>query len=345
MSRFADRLLAWYQVNKRRLPWRGHSDPYAVWVSEIMLQQTRVEAVVPYFHRWMERFPTIGDLARAPEREVLKMWEGMGYYARARNLRKAAQIVMKEHGGRLPPGPDELRKLPGIGRYTAGAIASIAFGLDEPALDGNIRRVLARVFNITEVADSPRGAALLWSIAGKHLPKGRAGDYNQAMMDLGATICIAATPHCLVCPVNRLCTSRRLGIQADRPVLTHKKAGPHRIVAAAIITRGRKVLLAQRPSTGLLGGMWEFPNGRVRGAPANNVAKVIREQYQLEVEYVEPAALVRHAYSHFSVEVHAFKCKPITVPRLKYLRWVTIRALGDFPMGRVDRQIARKLAE
>src|SRR5512142_1128202 len=175
MTRFASKLLNWYQQNQRSLPWRGHPDPYAVWVSEIMLQQTRVEAVIPYFQRWMERFPTIADLAKAPEREVLRAWEGLGYYARARNLRKASQAVVEQHGGQLPRTADELRRLPGIGRYTAGAIASIAFGLDEPALDGNIRRVLARVFNVVEPADSPEGTRQLWNLAAKHLPKGEAG--------------------------------------------------------------------------------------------------------------------------------------------------------------------------
>lgn len=344
MSKFAERLLAWYHQNKRDLPWRGHPDPYAVWVSEIMLQQTRVEAVVPYFLRWMQHFPTLAALAEAPEREVLKLWEGMGYYARARNLRKAAQVVLQEYGGKLPSDLAELRKLPGIGRYTAGAIASMAFGLDEAALDGNIRRVLARVFDVAEPADSPRGAAQLWKLAEKHLPKGQAADYNQALMDLGATICIAANPRCQVCPVNRMCKARRLGVQTERPVLRKKGAVPHRVVAAAIITRGRSVLLAQRPSTGLLGGMWEFPNGRVKGSPANKVARVVREHYGPEIECGEPVGVVQHTYSHFSVEVHAFRCTPIAVPKRKDLRWVPVGQLGEFPMGRVDRLIAQKLA-
>src|SRR5512135_342672 len=205
MTKFASKLLRWYQEHGRVLPWRGEKAPYAVWVSEIMLQQTRVEAVIPYYRRWMERFPTVEVLARASERDVLRLWEGLGYYTRARNLRRAAQMVVERYGGQLPAEADELRKLPGIGRYTAGAIASIAFGGDEPALDGNIRRVLARVFNVTETADSTSGAAHLWRLAGEQLPSGRAGDYNQALMDLGATICVASNPRCAVCPVNRVC--------------------------------------------------------------------------------------------------------------------------------------------
>src|SRR5512143_3539120 len=164
-SSVAQRLLNWYRAHARPMPWRGHPDPYAVWVSEIMLQQTRVETVIPYFERWMRRFPTIRSLAEAPEHDVLTLWEGLGYYSRAHNLHSAARLVMERYGGELPGDPEQLRKLPGIGRYTAGAVASIAFGLDEPALDGNIRRVLARVFDVAEPADSPRGAARLWELA------------------------------------------------------------------------------------------------------------------------------------------------------------------------------------
>lgn len=344
MSRLATRLLRWYDENKRSLPWRGHPDPYAVWVSEIMLQQTRVEAVIPYFQRWMQRFPTIAALASAPEGEVLSVWEGLGYYARARNLRHAAQVIVEQYGGELPSDAASLRKLPGIGRYSAGAIASIAFGLDEPALDGNIRRVLARVFGVVERVDLPRGTKLLWALAAKHLPKGRAGDYNQALMDLGASVCVPASPRCPICPVRGMCQARKLGIQAELPVLKAKQAVPHRVMVAAVITRGSRVLLAQRPSTGLLGGMWEFPNGIVRGAPGRSVETVVRKLYHLEVQCGEPLGVVRHGYSHYSVSVHAFWCKPVSIPKAKNLRWVPLRQLAKFPMGRVDRQIARKLA-
>ncbi len=343
MSRFSSKLLDWYDQNKRTLPWRGHPDPYAVWVSEIMLQQTRVEAVTPYFERWMQRFPTVDSLAAAPEQDVLSAWEGLGYYARARNLRQAAKMVVEQYGGQLPQEAGELRQLPGIGRYTAGAIASIAFGRDEAALDGNIRRVLARVFNVEQPADSPQGIARLWELAEKHLPKGRAGDYNQALMDLGATICVPANPRCLICPVMKLCEARKLGIQDERPVLKAKKLGPHHIVAAGVIERKGRVLLVQRPSKGLLGGMWEFPNGRVRGVPLRHIQKVLRELYGLEVECSQPLGVVEHGYSHFSVSVHAFRCRPVSVPRMKSFQWVPVKKLGDFPMGRIDRQIARML--
>ena len=344
MSGFVRKLLQWYERNQRSLPWRGHADPYGVWASEIMLQQTRVEAVIPYFLRWMKRFPTIASLARASEREVLNHWEGLGYYARARNFRRAAQIVVREYGGELPSSTEALRALPGIGRYTAGAIASIAFGLDEAALDGNIRRVLARVFNVSEPVSSPAGESALWKLAEMHLPKGRAGDYNQAMMDLGATICVPINPHCSGCPMNVLCIARKLGIQEQRPVLKARKVVPHHVLAAAVITRRGRVLLAQRPSAGLLGGMWEFPNGKVKGAPARGLEKIVHKLYDLDVQCIEALGVVRHGYSHFSVEVHAFRCKADLVPKRQNLRWASVGRLEDYPMGKVDREIAGKLA-
>ena len=344
MSRLAARLLKWYGENRRALPWRGHPDPYAVWVSEIMLQQTRVETVIPYFLRWMERFPSITVLAHASERQVLRAWEGLGYYARARNLRQAARIVVKEFGGELPDQAAALRQLPGIGPYTAGAIASIAFGRDEPALDGNIRRVLARVFDVEQPADSPEGLRRLWDLAARNLPGGRAGDYNQALMDLGAAVCLPAGPRCPVCPLNRLCQARRLGIQEERPRLRARRGLPQHVRAAAVIVRNGKVLLAHRPAEGLLGGMWEFPNARVPALSGRKVAGALRAEYHLGVQIGEELANIRHAYSHFAVEVHAFRCRMSSTSDDPRLRWVPLRRLGDFPMGRTDRLIGRKLA-
>ncbi len=342
MNRFASRLLKWYKENRRALPWRDQADPYAVWVSEIMLQQTRVEAVIPYYLRWMERFPTLKALTKATEHEVLSMWEGLGYYARARNLRRAAQVVQERLAGELPRTAEELRKLPGIGRYTAGAIASIAFGCDEPALDGNIRRVLARVFDVREPADTVRGMNLLWKIAGEQLPKGRAGDYNQALMDLGATICVPGEPRCPICPLNALCESRKRGVQAKRPVMSAKKHVPRHMLAAAVVFRRGRVLLAQRPSPGLLAGMWEFPNVRVDHS-GRRFAGRLRRAYGIAVKCGQSLGVLQHSYSHFHAEVHVFRCTPLIVPEAGTLRWVRVGELADFPMGRIDRQIARKL--
>ncbi len=325
------------------MPWRGHSDPYAVWVSEIMLQQTRVETVVPYFEKWMARFPTVTALAEASEQEVLNQWEGLGYYSRARNLHKAAKIVAEKFNGELPRDLDALRSLPGIGRYTVGAIASIAFGMDEPTLDGNLRRVFARLFDVTEPADSPAGEKILWGLAAEHLPKGQAGDYNQALMDLGATICLPKNPRCLLCPLTELCAAREAGAQELRPVLKPKKETPHVVHAAAVIVRGGKVLLAQRPPEGLLGGMWEFPNGPVESNPAEGLAQAVETGYGLQVQAGEGMGVVQHAYTHFKITVHAFRAEVARVPRRPNLQWIPIAELENYPMGKVDRQIARKL--
>ncbi|MBP7355647.1 MAG: A/G-specific adenine glycosylase, partial [Longilinea sp.] len=261
-AELAEKLLAWYAVNARTLPWRGHPDPYAVWVSEIMLQQTQVDTVSPYFERWMARFPTLEALAAASEQEVLALWEGLGYYSRARNLWRAARQVW-EAGGQMPRTAADLALLPGVGRYTAAAIASMAFGQNEAALDGNIRRVLARIFNVTLPARSPEGERQLWALAQQHLPPGRAGDYNQALMDLGSQICTPRAPACLVCPLQALCQAAALGLQAERPVMSSRPPVPLWTVTAAVIWRADRVLIARRPSRGLLGGLWEFPGGKL----------------------------------------------------------------------------------
>ncbi len=343
MSTFARRLLAWYHRNARTLPWRNHPDPYAVWVSEIMLQQTRVETVIPYFHDWMRRFPTIKSLAEASEQDVLNLWEGLGYYARARNSYKAAKIVVEKFNAQLPRDLDALRRLPGIGRYTVGAIASMAFGMDEPTLDGNIRRVFARVFNISLPADSSSGEKALWNLAAEHLPKGKAGDYNQALMDLGATICIPKNPHCLICPLMELCEARQKGNQDRRPVLKLKKKPPHYVLAAAVIMKNGRVLLAKRPSKGLLGGMWEFPNSRVVGDRARELSKSLRSGYQLKVQRNDALGVVHHAYTHFKVTVYVFQCKFVSKPANQNLTWTKISDLQNLPMGKVDREITKLL--
>ena len=343
-------LLAWYSEKRRELPWRGLSDPYAVWVSEIMLQQTRVETVIPYYKRWMSRFPTIASLAEASQQEVLAAWEGLGYYSRARNLQRAAQVVMAEHGGELPLDPHVLRKLPGIGRYTAGAIAAIAFGLDEPALDGNIRRVLARVFNVELPARSPAGERRLWELVSLHLPPGKASEYNQALMDLGATVCTRSAPRCPDCPLAPGCQARLLGIQKERPVGQKKTAIPHHTITAAVIVRDGQVLITQRPQHSLLGGLWEFPGGKTQ--PGESLAGCLRreicEELGMAINVQEVFGVYNHAYTHFRVTVHAFYCtlpngdKPQPL-QVSDLRWVRPPDLVSFPMGKVDRQIANQL--
>ncbi|MBP6208399.1 MAG: A/G-specific adenine glycosylase [Anaerolineales bacterium] len=345
MSTLSRLLLKWYRQHGRTLPWRDHPDPYAVWVSEIMLQQTRVETVIPYFEKWMKLFPDVKALAQASERDVLNAWEGLGYYSRARNLHKAAQIVASKFSGQLPRDLTDLRALPGIGRYTVGAIASMAFGMDEPTLDGNLRRVFARLFDVSEFADSPAGEKMLWDLAAQNLPKGQAGDYNQALMDLGATICTPKSPRCLLCPLMEICESRKKGTQEQRPVLKPKKSAPHYVHAAAVIMERGRVLLSQRPSEGLLGGMWEFPNARVNADPAKELTQALNAACRLKLKKGDPLGIVQHAYTHFKVTVHAFRCDVVSIPKEKNLKWVKITELGDYPMGKVDRQIADLLSK
>jgi A/G-specific adenine glycosylase len=344
MDKFARLILTWYSKHARKLPWRNHPDPYAVWVSEIMLQQTQVATVIPYFERWMRKYPNIARLAGAEEKAVLKEWEGLGYYARARNLLKASRLVLKERGGIIPSNPEELKSLPGIGRYTAAAIASMAFGADVATLDGNIKRVFARVFNISTAVNTSSGEIILWQTATLHLPKGRAGDYNQALMDLGATICLPKNPLCLECPLLDLCEAHRKGLQDDLPVATSKPVVPIRVKVAAVILRGEKVLLRQRPVNGLLGGMWGFPAGEVQTDPTLSVESVIESEYQLKVKLASPFAIVHHAYTHFRLTEHAFLC---TLKGKQHLpgrfQWVPLIQLGDYPMGKVDRRLADQL--
>jgi A/G-specific adenine glycosylase len=343
VTEFASRILNWYQNNARVLPWRGHPDSYAVWVSEIMLQQTRVETVVPYFERWLRQFPTLQALAAAPEQAVLSAWEGLGYYSRARNLHKAAQIVVSQFQGQLPPSLPELRKLPGIGRYTAAAIASIAFDQDVATLDGNLKRVFARVFDISQPADSPAGEEILWALAEKHLPTGRAGDYNQALMDLGASICLPRNPTCLLCPLTGLCKARSLGIQTQRPVMKPKAALPHQLKAAAILVLAEKTLLKQRPAHGLLGGLWEFPSAIVETDSPLACAAAIETEYKLKVSPLTRLEALQHTYTHFKLTQIPWRCELIQLPDDFSLQWVDISTLSEYPMGKVDRAIAKKL--
>ena len=351
---FSPRLLNWYAEHARQLPWRGDPDPYKVWISEMMLQQTRVETVIPYYLRWIERFPSIQALAAASEQEVLSAWEGLGYYSRARNLHHAAQVMMEKFSGQLPNDMHTLQQLPGIGRYTAAAIASIAFGRDEPALDGNIRRVLARLFDVSLPARSPAGEKRLWELASAICLPGRAGDYNQALMDLGATICTPRSPACPRCPLSELCQARLLGVQEERPVMEPKPPIPHYTVAAAVIQKegslpGENVLLARRPSHGLLGGLWEFPGGKLQDGedlPAC-LKREICEELGVDISVGEPFGIYRHAYTHFRVTLHAFLCTlSAGAPQAleaSELRWVKPAELGTFPMGKIDRQIASRL--
>ncbi len=348
-SPIASALLRWYAAHARDLPWRSQSSPYRVWISEIMLQQTRVDAVVPFYERWMRLFPDVQTLAAASERDVLIAWEGLGYYARARNLRGAAKLIVSRYSGRLPDRLEELRSLPGVGRYTAAAIASMAFGVDEPVLDGNVRRVLARYFDLRLPADSGAGLKRLWLLARQHLPPGRAADYNQALMDLGATVCLPRNPHCSRCPLRKSCSALRLGTVDRRPILRLKRPTPLYHVGTAVVMRRGRVLLAHRSSKGLLAGLWEFPNARLKqvakgGALSYTFATALKHSYGLHVRPDGLLCELNHAYTHFRVHVEAHSCHLLPPIPSRRLDWVPLDELPSYPMGKVDRQVAREIA-
>ncbi len=292
-------LLKWFDREKRAMPWRGTKDPYQVWLSEVMLQQTRVETVTRYWGRFLDRFPSVRALAEASEQDVLKAWEGLGYYRRARHLHRAAQEVVERHHGVVPSDEEAFRALPGVGDYTAGAVLSIAFGKPLPAVDGNVIRVLCRLHNIVEAPTRPETAARIRSIAADLVHRRRAGDWTQALMELGAIVCLPREPRCLLCPVARSCQGRAAGTAARLPVRAPKKA-PHRWEhACAVVRRRGRLLLVRRPEEGLLGGMWELPSGELDGEALDAaVPRILAQTTGLSATYDRELGSVDHAFTH-----------------------------------------------
>jgi len=344
-------LLRWFDREARDLPWRRTHDPYAIWVSEIMLQQTRVQAAVPYYERFMRRFPTVQKLAAARIDSILKLWEGLGYYCRARNLHKAAQEIVTRFGGQLPGTRSELLSLPGIGAYTAGAVSSIAFGQREPLVDGNVTRVLCRVFCVRR---NPKEAAVqkkLWSLAEELLPATRPGDFNQALMELGSEICLPKNPRCEVCPLRKVCLARLHGEQARLPVRWRKKPIPCHTVVVGVIERDGRVLIDKRPSGGLLGGLWEFPGGKVRPGESLEEAlhREVLEEIGIGIRVGELIATVDHAYSHFRIRLHAFRCTYASgTPHClgcDAIKWVRPDSLGRYAFPAANKKIIRALLD
>lgn len=309
---FSSDLLAWYDSQKRDLPWRINRDPYRVWVSEIMLQQTRVETVKPYYMNFMEKFPTVQALAEAPEDEVLKAWEGLGYYSRVRNLQTAAREVQANYGGIVPDTPEEIRTLKGVGPYTAGAILSIAYEKPEPAVDGNVMRVFSRLLYLTDDIAKPATRIKIEHLVRQVIPEGRAGDFNQALMELGAMVCTPRSPQCLTCPVFDYCIARREGVQEELP--NKGKAKPPRPVylQVALIVRDGAVLINKRPEQGLLAGMWEFPMVETEvdreAAKKDLLTQQMQERFGVEVEVREMQGEVQHTFSHLQWNMQVWLC-------------------------------------
>lgn len=322
-------LLEWFTTNARDLPWRRTRDPYAIWLSEVMLQQTRVETVVPYFERFLRRYPTVSALAGAKLDDVLSMWSGLGYYRRARELHAAAREVTERYGGAIPSEAAELKKLSGIGAYTAGAISSIAFGRQEPLVDGNVSRVLARLDGVALDIKSTEGSRAMWAAAARLVPIDAPGRFNEALMELGATICVPREPRCLLCPLRKLCAAAKEGRQAELPVTSAKSKVPVVAMVAAVVRHGSNVLFARRSEGGLFGGLWEPP---MVEAASLDVAKTALGAAGIDMSRaaLREAGRVRHVLSHRELDVlvvsgkarSLFSPAPPTAPPYERAAWL-----------------------
>jgi len=346
-----ERLLGWFARHKRDLPWRREPrDPYRVWLAEVMLQQTQVATVIPYYERWLARFPTLEALAAASLDDVLKLWEGLGYYARARHLHAAVRAVMHNYGGRIPRTVEALLSLPGVGRYTAGAVASLAFNADAPVLDGNVKRVLGRVYGLR----APKDGAL-WRLAQSLLPPGRAGAFNEALMDLGSMVCLPRAPRCGLCPLREQCAAFASGDPESFPGRSTKKTLPHhRILTALIVDPAGRVLLGQRPAGGLLGGLWEFISSDLRAdcaaeePGADQLLRMLAVRAGLIADQAEVRWLgeVKHAFTHLRITRRAWlvtlpESAPTTDEAGAYARlcWVAPAEVANLALTRSDQKL------
>ena len=348
------KLLAWYDKNRRDLPWRNTSDPYAIWVSEAMLQQTRVAAVVPYYSKFMRRFPDVRSLADADLETVLKTWEGMGYYARARNMHRAAGQIVERYRGELPSSFSELKTLPGVGDYIAAAVASIAFQKPRPVVDGNVKRVLARLFLLDTPANAPGAHDVFLREAENFLDENDPeshGTFNQAIMELGALVCAPRKPSCPNCPVSGHCRAFEQGVVSEFPKRNKKKEIPEYQVAAAVLRKNGKILITRRKPEGHLGGLWEFPGGKVREneTPEEACVREIKEEVDLEISVESFLTRIRHAYTHFKIAMDVFNCSFVSGKvRLNGpvdYRWVTAGELDQYPFPGADRKFMGLIAD
>jgi A/G-specific adenine glycosylase len=300
VSKFASTLIRWQRRHGRReLPWQGTRDPYRIWLSEVMLQQTQVAAVIPYYERFLRRFPTVGTLAAASEDEVLELWSGLGYYARGRNLHAAAKQIA---ACGFPATAREIEQLPGVGRSTAAAIAAFAFGERAAILDGNVKRVLARYFGI----EGPLNQDELWELAERLLPKSDIETYTQALMDLGATVCIRSSPRCEACPVRSACKARKLERTAEIPAPRPRKALPEKSVTWLLLLEGPRILLETRPAPGLWGGLWSFPE-----APSKDVHGYCRRTFGCEMRSHRALETLNHGFTHFRLRIEPLLCQVV----------------------------------
>lgn len=338
---FRRALLAWYGTYKRSLPWRKTRDPYSIWVSEIMLQQTLVSTVRPYYERFIRRFPDLKTLASSSEEEVLRHWSGLGYYSRARNLHKAAQKIVQERGGNFPDDFDSVLDLPGIGRYTAGAILSIAFGKPHPVLDGNVSRVLSRLFAVRQPIGKPSVQKKLWGLAEELLDRRRSGDFNQAMMELGATVCAPESPSCLICPVSLFCKAKVLGIQDELPKTEKKKETVPVQWDCLWVCRKNQVLLVRRPeSERFLKGQWGLPDwvrvgGRKSERSQDDLEEAVWKRYGLKVKAGRLLKTAGHNITHHKIRLRAYEGRLVAervsdASAKREFLWVPKEKAGDY---------------
>jgi len=349
-GRFQNLLLDWYDQNKRNMPWRDCGDPYKIWVSEIMLQQTRVDQATPYFKRFMEHFPTVYDLANADQQEVLKVWEGLGYYSRARHLHAAAKLVVNEFDGNVPDNWDDITELKGVGPYTASAVLSIAFQKKHAVVDGNVTRVLSRYLGIEEDVRSSSTKNTIQDAADELISDERPGDFNQAVMELGATICTPSNPDCEQCPIQANCVAYKTAKTDEIPYKSSAKKRPHHHIGVGIVMNDdEEVLIALRPEDAMLGGMWEFPGGKQEEDEdmKDTVRRELKEELDIDISIKKPFMKLDHAYSHFKITLHAYLCELADgIPKPKSsqeIRWITINELQDYPFPKANRKLTEKL--
>jgi A/G-specific adenine glycosylase len=345
IAEFRRRLLLWYKNHHRKLPWRKTQDPYKIWVSEVMLQQTTVTAVLPYYNQWIKYFPNIKILSQSPLQKVLKAWQGLGYYQRAKNLHKASRIIKDKFKGQIPPDYDELKKLPGFGPYTTAAVLSFAFDKPYTVIDANVRRIIIRLRRIRRKA-STNDKALLPFLE-THLPLKKSGHFNQALMELGALICRPKNPRCLLCPVTEFCKAYQAGEQEVIP--PPKKRNYQKIEAViGIIRKSGQILIQKRPSRGLLADLWEFPGGKKAAgeSPEQALDREIKEELSAEVAEKNFLTKVHHAYTQYQVDLYAYECRLRNEPRLnRRQRWVTLKDIRQYPVPSGSAKIINLLEE